>query len=259
MRYFKLGSVLLLVLLFACTRGSMMKAMASPEDEQVAKGYIELLRQNDLERIERDTDPSIRSANIHDTLAKMAGLIPAQDPQSVKVVGSNTLRGPDFYKTNITFEYQFPGQWLLINVAIQKKGGMSTIVGFNVDPIPDSLENINRFTLSGKSTLQYAVLAFAVVVPLFSLYALVLCVRTKIEKRKWLWIVFIIFGIGKFSIDWISGQWGVMPLVFQLFGVGVFAPQFGPWILSVSLPLGAIMFLLRRRRFDQQAYRPEAF
>ena len=37
-------------------------------------------------------------------------------------------------------------------------------------------------------------LAFAILIPVFTLCALVLCIRTKMEKRKWLWIIFIIIG-----------------------------------------------------------------
>ncbi len=175
MRYTNPIVVLLLITLAGCDQASMMKMMTSSEDEQVARGYINLLRQNEIEQIEKDLDPGIRTANIHDTLAKMAALIPSQDPQSVKVVGAYTFRNLDLYQSNITFEYQFPNRWLLANIAIQKKGGVSTIIGFNVYPIPDSLENLNRFTLSGKTALQYVVLVLAVLVPLFILCPLLSC------------------------------------------------------------------------------------
>jgi hypothetical protein len=97
---------------------------------------------------------------------------------------------------------------LLANVATEKKEGGMTIIGFNITPSSDSLENINRFTLNCKSPLQYFTLLFAVVIPLSILYSLVKCAGTKIEKRKWLWIAFILFGIGQFALNWTTGQWG---------------------------------------------------
>ena len=255
-RYANLIALLLLITLAGCDQASMMKMMTPSEDEQAARGYINLLRQDKIEQIEKDLDPSIKTANIHDTLAKMAALIPSQDPQSIKVVGAYVSRSIDLYQSNISFEYQFPNLWLLANVAIQKKGGVSTIIGFNVYRIPDSLENLNRFTLSGKGILQYLVLALAVLVPLFSIYVLILCIRTKIEKRKWLWILFIILGVGKFAINWTTGQWNVMPVAVQLFGVGAFSPPYGAWTLSVSLPLGAILFLIRKGKPSEIASQP---
>ncbi|GGY18972.1 hypothetical protein GCM10008098_08910 [Rhodanobacter panaciterrae] len=253
MRYFIFVVVLLLGAIAGCDQSSLLKAMTPSGDEQTAKSYIDLLREHKFEQIEQAIDPEIKVPNLHDALVEMAGLIPAQDPTSVKVVGANTFKGPDIYKSNITFEYQFSDKWLLANVAIQKKGGVSTIIGFNVNRLSDSLENLNKFKLAGKSLLQYAVLAGTILIPLFSLYALVLCARARIPKRKWLWIVFILFGIGKFAVNWTTGQWGFMPLSFQLFGAGAFAPLYGAWTLSISLPLGAIWFLMRRKSFSQAA------
>ena len=249
MRYFIFVAVLLLGLIAGCDQSRQLKAMTPSRDEQTAKSYIDLLREHKFEQIEQDIDPGIKAPNLHDTLVEMAELIPARDPTSVKVVGANTFKSPDVYKSNITFEYQFSDKWLLANVAIQKKDGVSTIIGFNVNRLSDSLENLNKFELAGKSMLQYVVLAGTILIPLFSLYALVLCARTRIAKRKWLWIVFILFGIGRFAVNWTTGQWGFMPLYFQLFGAGAFAPLYGAWTLSISLPLGAIWFLVRRKSF----------
>jgi hypothetical protein len=225
-----------------------MKKMTSPEDEAAAKHYIELLRQNKFEQIENDLDPSIRPPDIRDTLAKMAGMIPAQTPKSLKIVGSHIMHTPHSRTANITFEYQFPGKWLLINVATQKKNGVLTIVGFNVNPMPDSLEHINRFTLTGKGVIHYVALLLIIFAPLLTLYALVLCIKARLAKKKWLWIIFIVLGIGKFGVNWTTGQWFVTPLAVQFFSAGAFAPAYGPWTLSVSLPLGAIIFLILRRR-----------
>jgi hypothetical protein len=202
-------SLLLLIILPGCTPAdpaSQIKRLTPPKDQTIATNYIALLRQNKFEQIEKDLDPSIKSALTQDTLVKMAEAIPPQDPVSVKVIGAQQARGPDLYKINLSFEYQFPSKWLLINVATQKKGGVSTIIGFNVYPLSDSLENINRFTLTGKNLLQYATLAFAILIPLFILSVLVLCIRTKMTKRKWLWIIFILLGIGRLTVNWTTGQ-----------------------------------------------------
>ena len=246
--------VSLLIIFTGCNQDSLKKSLikkfASPEDEAIATNYIALLQQNKLERIENDLDASIKTADIHDTLAKMSAMIPPQDPVSVKVVGAwqNTNIKPDFHTINLTFEYQFPSKWLLINVATKKKDGVSTIIGFNVYPLSDSLENLNKFTLAGKNFLQYATLALAFLIPLLTLYALVLCILTKVEKRKWLWIIFILIGVGKLTVNWATGQWNFAPLSFQLFGAGSFAPPYGAWLISISLPLGAIMFLFQRKK-----------
>jgi hypothetical protein len=244
-------SILLLLILPGCTPAdpaSQIRRFTPPEDEAMATNYIALLRQNKFERIQNDLDPSIKSALTQDLLVKMAKAIPPEDPVSVKVIGAQQARGSDLYKINLSFEYQFPSEWLLVNVATQKKGGVSTIIGFNVYPLSDSLENINRLTLAGKPPLQYVMLAFASLISLFIFYVLVLCILTKMTKRKWLWIIFILFGIGRLTINWTTGQWQIAPLYFLFFGSGAFAPPYGAWLISISFPLGAILFWFRRKK-----------
>jgi hypothetical protein len=249
-RFIYLFCVSALIILSGCgDPESMIKKFTPPEDETVATNYIAMLRQNQFEPIKKDLDPSLKSVLTQDMLVKMAAAIPAQDPISVKVIGAQQVRNSDLYRINLSFEYQFPSKWVLINVATQKKDGVSTIIGFNIYPLTDSFENLNRFTLAGKNLLQYVTLAFAILIPVFTLFALVLCIRTKMEKRKWLWIIFILIGIGKFTVNWTTGQWNISPLSFQLLGAGSFAPPFGAWLISISLPLGAILFLLRRKKF----------
>lgn len=129
---------------------------------------------------------------------------------------------------------------------------LSTITGFNVTGLSDALENLNRFTLSGNSALQ-AVLEWAILATLLGLYALVLCVRATIPKRKWLWTVSILFGVGRLAVNWTTGQCGVMPLSMQLFSAGASAPPYGAWTLSIPLLLGAMLFHLRRKHFSRAA------
>lgn len=256
MRKTMIVAVLLAAVPAGCGRADLMKALAPSADQQAAKGYIDLLRQHKFDQIEQDIDPGLKTAGLHDTLVKMAAALPPQNPVSVKVVGANTFRGSGVTKDDITFEYQFPDRWLLASVAIEKTGGVSTIIGIHVNLLPDSLEHLNRFSLRGKGLLQYAVLALAALAAIVSLYALVLCARTRMTKRKWLWILFILFGVGKLSVNWTTGQWGITPLSVQLFSAAAFSPLYGPWILSVSFPLGAVWFLLRRKQLAASCVPP---
>lgn len=133
----------------------------------------------------------------------------------------------------------------------QEKNGFKTIVGMNILPQPASLEEQNRFTLSGKEAIQYIVLGFGVGSVLLSLYSLIVCIRTKLPRRKWPWILFIIFGFGQLVVNWTTGEWGIVPIAVQLFSFSASAPLYGPWTISTSMPLGAILFLLYRARLTR--------
>lgn len=89
-------------------------------------------------------------------------------------------------------------------------------------------------------------LALAICFPLLTLVSLVMCVRTKFKGRKWPWVLFILFGFGKLTIDWTTGAWSFQPISVQLFSAGMYSPGFGPWMLEIAFPLGALCFLARR-------------
>jgi hypothetical protein len=236
-----------LLMLAGCSQEELLQKFSTPEDQAVAKGYIDHLRARNFQEIEKAIDPSIRTPDLRDTLTKMAGLIPAGEPNSIKLVGAQRHTAPAATLVNTTFEYNFGDKWFLANVAIQDKNGTKTIVGLNVNPLRQSVESLNRFALSGKTGTQYLVLGAAVTVVLVSLYALILCVRTKPLRRKWLWMLFILFGFGKIAVNWTTGEWEIALLAVQLLSASALAPLFGPWTIAVSIPVGALVFLYYRR------------
>jgi hypothetical protein len=244
----RFAAVLLSLLAVAgCSQDALLQKFASAEDQATAKKYVNYLRAGQFAEIEAVADPRIRSPELRDTLERMAGLIPDGEPQSTRLVGAETMHGPDGTTKNLTFEYNFGDQWLLLNVATQQKANELTIVGLNVYPQARSLEEQNRFALAGKTPAQYLVLALAIFFPLVTIYALILCARMKMTGRKWLWILFILLGVSKVAVNWTTGEWQVTPLAVQLLSASAFSSGYGPWVLAVSFPLGAIVFLFRRR------------
>ena len=246
MRFKYLVAIALCVPLVGCDQATVMKKFTPPEEESIARGYVELLQQGKFDQIERDLDSSIVDPNVRSTLSKMAASFPAESPQSVKVVGAHIHRDQQSSKANITFEYQFPGKWLLVGVTTQNSGGVRTLVGFNVTPIADSLENLNNFTLVGKSALQYFVLLCDVGSFLFTLYVFVLCMRSKDMKPKWFWLIVVLVGVAKVAVNWGTGEWTYQLLAFQIPCFSITRPPYGPWTVAAYVPLGAIVFLHRR-------------
>lgn len=235
------------LLLGGCNEAALMKRWTPPEAEAVAREYVDLLRQGKFDQIEHDLDPSLVDSSVQDTLATMAAYFPDENPTSVKVVGVNVNRSAESSTTNIMLEYQFKDQWILVSFATQMTGDARTIVGFHVNPLSDSLENLNRFTLVGKSPQQYWVLVFGVCSMVFSIYVFLVCIRTKDVKLKWLWMPFILCGIGKAVVNWTTGQWDITPLSVQIPCLMATAPLYGPWTVATALPLGAILFWARHR------------
>jgi hypothetical protein len=246
-------TLLALLLFTACDQPDVLQKFATTEEQALAKSYIDHLRTRDFDSIEKAADPSIRSPALRETLAKMASMVPNEPPISVKLVGAHSFHGADLRTLNTTFEYEYGGKWLVANVVTQEKDGVKTIVGFNVYPRGESLEAENRFTLPGKDPIQYMVLAGAIAAALLTIYSLVVCVRTRVPGRKWPWVLFILVGFGKLAVNWTTGEWSVAPLSVQLLSASAFAPLYGPWTIAVSVPLGAVLFLIIHRRRSHSA------
>ena len=242
-----LSGFLVLVAVAGCSQKDLLQKFSSPEDQAAAKSYIDFLRAHNFDKIEEALDLSIRTPDIRGTLTQMAELIPNQKPVSIKLVGAQTYVSSDAKTVNTTFEYNFGNKWLLANVAIRNRHGTKTIVGFNVNPIAQSLESQNRFTLADKSPIHYTVLVAAIAAVLITLYSLIVCARTKLPRRKWFWIFFILFGFGKVAVNWTTGKLALAPLSLQLFSASAFASPYGPWSIAVSFPLGAIAFIFYKR------------
>jgi hypothetical protein len=240
------------LVLVGCSQDDLLQKFSSPGDQAIAKGYIDHLRAGRFEEIEKAADPGIRNPNFRAWLTRMAELVPVREPASVKVVGAQRFHASGTTTVNTTFEYDFGDKWLLANVAIQETNGTKTILALNVKPLPQSLQSLNKFTLVGKGVGQYAVLVAAIAAVLITVYALIICARTTLPRRKWLWIVFILLGFGKIAVDWTTGEWDIAPLAVQLLSASAFAPPYGAWTIAVSVPVGALMFLIRRKRLVSQ-------
>lgn len=243
-RFLPLFYIVLLAALAGCDEERLVKFITPPEDEATAKKYIELLRQDRFDELRKVSDPEINAKLDHDTFEQLRAAIPEGDPVSVKVVGCYRGFESGYHYVDINFEYQFAEKPVLIDVDLRKDAGVPAIIGLHVQPLEGSLEAANRFTLSDKGAAQYVMLALACAVPLFTITALAACCADKTRKRKWLWIIFIIFGVGKLTVNWTTGQLYLTPLAIQLFGFAAVAAPYSPWMISVSLPLGAIVFLV---------------
>ena len=232
----------------------MLEKLTPKEEVALAKQMIAQVAAHDYAALEPQLDVSLQSPDLHDKLEEVAKLIPAGEPKNIKTVGAVTTSMRSVTRYDLTFEYQYEHDWLIVNTLLERRDGKIKLAGMHFMPRKQSLAAENAFTLAGKSIWHYVVLALAVAIPLFMIYALVMCIRTKIPKRKWLWLIFIAVGLMRFQLNWTTGAWGIQPLAFQVLGSGFYKTgAVAPYIFSLSFPLGAVVFLLKRKSFKRQA------
>lgn len=232
--------------LAGCSDAALVEKYAPAKEVATARTYAEMLRQGKVEAIRRDLDPKLASSVKPGTLEELSGYIPNEEPRSVKTVNARVHRNDQVTDADVTFEYEFPAQWLIVTVSIEEKDGSTKIAGLRVMPLGDSLERLNRFALAGKTPVQYFTLLFVVSTLAFVLYTFVMCLRSNEMRPKWLWLVIILVGVGKFAVNWQTGNWECQLLSFQIPCILASRVPYGPWIIGAYLPVGAFAYYHRR-------------
>ena len=251
---FRLVVVFCVVFLAGCKRDALMHKYAPPQAQEEAERYFNQLRDHQMDQLEGELDTSLGTPEeIRETLAKMVEVFPQGAPKSVKLVGYNRVEVADVETNSMSLEYEFPQKWLIADVTTQKRDGFTTITGFHLNQVGAPLEVVNRFTLRGKGVAHYALLLLWVGAILLQLFAFYECIRTEMKELKWFWLLFIAFGVGRVTMNWTTSETSFRLLNVQIPASMAWAAFYGPGILSVSLPVGAIVFLAKRRRLAASA------
>ena len=239
-------------LLAGCDQKALVEKFVPKDDDAMARRFLEMVRTGDYAAATQMLDAALQGGKAEEGLRSLNTVLAHGKQLSVEVIGCNSVSslGDGTKRTDLTYQIRFADAWAVGYVNIQHySGGNTTILASRFQWVPDSLENINRFTFSGKSVAHYLVFAICIAMPLFIIFTLVVCIRTPVRRRKWLWVIFILLGFGKFQFAWTSGQFGVQPLSFLFLGASVFRPSlYASWVFSFAVPLGAIIFLGTRRK-----------
>ena len=237
--------------ILGCGEKVSLDQVSTPEDQAVARGYLEALRQRDFETVEAATDESLRGPGLRESLETLADRFPAGAPRSEQLVGANRVESDGGTTVVSTFELGFERGWVVAAASVRERDGARTLVGLQVEPAEQSLAELHRFTLAGKGVVHYLVLLAAAGVLGFTLWTFVVYLRTDVPGWKWPWALFILLGIGKFTLSWTTGQLVFDPVAVQILSVGISAKVHGPWLVQFSVPLGAIVFLNQRRLWNR--------
>jgi len=247
-----------LVLLQACNIDKVLEKMVSEEKLSSAKGEIEFILTADYQSVEDKLTEDIKGQLNPNVLNEFRALVPKEAPLSVSLVGyhQNNFRSAEISRTveNYSFQYEFSNnRWAVMSLNLQSESGSKTLIGgFHFTPVKGDLKELNKFSFAGQPLQNYIAVIFAALVPVFIIISLFMCYKTPIPKRKWLWYVFIALGFCVFNLNWTTGQWGIQFLAVQLLGSGFLrASMYAPVVIKTSIPLGAIIFHLRRKKWEK--------
>lgn len=248
----------LLLLIAGCDLEEMRNNMIPQDEAEFAKQHLALYQAQDFDQIIGQLNPQIIGDDTRSKLEELSGYFPDGQPIDIQIVGSHTMTSPGTWSANLTFQYQFSESFLIATVALLKRDDQLMINGINLQVLESSLEEINQFNVGGRGGLGYLFLILAVAIPIFIVGSFVECLRTPIPKRKWLWAIFVLMGVGVMRLNWTTGEFAYSMLSWQLLGAGFLKPMYGPLVLSVAAPIGAIVFWARRKEWLEKADESEA-
>lgn len=226
-------------------------------DSAFAQIVIADWRQGDIGSVLTALDPELTSQvpDLWSILHLGHMQFPSGEPASTRLVGFyrhvSALHGSN---TLLTYEYDYGSSLVLASIGFTKKGdGPYAVYHLQMFPDAQAMKQHFAFSLKDKSLVHYIILALAVCLPIVCVGAFVVCLRTPILRRKWLWALGTLVGIGGVQLDWSSGIAYFHPLSFYLFGAAARGIEYTPWMITVSMPVGAILFFVRRQHLKERA------
>ena len=228
---------------------------AASVGDDVARAAIEELAGDHAASAIRLLDPKMLPPDL-DSVAQQVHLLLAKagpKPTISRVQWSyfRSLK-KDWQKEEAVYHIVGPEAAALVFTTAETESGKTLLTRFYCEPSPRNLMDRYPFKLAGVSLIHYLFLVGMLATVGLILGAVTVCVRSAV-RRKLLWLLLILVGFGKLTLYWMPGPFAwamarVEPVSLSLLGVGMVKyPLYDPWALSLSIPVGAVIFLIRHR------------
>ena len=181
-------------------------------------------------------------------------------PLEVTFSNANWTSSGGVRTTNAVYEINGGSSWALVQLTMETSGDQLSITSFYIQPTAGDPQKLNGFSLSNAGIGGWTMLLAMTAAVGVTIAALIRIWRSGMFRRRWLWTIGALVGFTIFRLDWSSGAWGFQPLYVQIFSAGaVKQPIYGPWILSVSIPIVAIIALFKQGydEWDEPGLFPE--
>jgi hypothetical protein len=108
-------------------------------------------------------------------------------------------------------------------------------------------EAAQAFWAPGRTSGQWLFLGLAAATPVFMLWTVVRVLRAPVLGGRLFWALACFAGMGTLWMDWTSGITGLLPYSLRLMGFGLEQgpSPLSPWMVSLTLPIGALAASLR--------------
>ena len=281
--------VFLTLFLFSCSFQEMFDKMIPDDVEKFTAEYIEIVRSGDIEKAlsliygsgESGTPIdqyriSLEDVSFYLNIGEVASteLVKVRFTKFTRFASNDkvphTRYFQEFYITYSPDDRSFPDAvekptlgsdglyHQSFNIVIDQRGDETMAAWVHVQNLIDSpvITSAFLYKIEYRPIWTFLFPLGVLVVPIFILYTAWVAFRT-IKKRRWLWMLFVLFSFGCISIEWTAGAINLNVLSFNLLGAAAFKQaQYSPWVFTVGIPLGAILFRIKKKKFQETAQDP---
>jgi hypothetical protein len=247
------GATLLFV---GCSQKEMLRRMAPTDADARARACLAQLSRGQVDSMDVRLVTSIAGPEARAQLIAVAELLRGTRFDSLEIVGAQVNTNPDARHVNLTYEFLGRSGWVLANVATVDSANSWFIEGFGARPMTQSIEeqaSAAPAVPASKRRLYYGWVLMAACAALFSLGTAVWTATRRGMPRRWWWAFLATLGLGAYQLNASTGEVVMQLLNIQFLSASAMRVEFGPWMVSFSLPLGAVAALLHVRRWRRAA------
>lgn len=225
-----------------------------PSADTVAAQVFDDLRLGRMAAVQARLTPEAKAVVTPAQVEAVRAYAPRGAPLERRAINWSTFidaSGPQ--TATMAYELRYPDEGVLYSLTLKRPNAAAPwgVESFNLNRASNAELARGKLQLTGKPPGQWAFLAMTVLSPVLMLLALVAVLRGPKMKRKWLWAIVALAGIGSAQMNWTTSQWGFQILSIQLIGAGVTKTGFlgfFPWLLKFTVPVGAVAALWRVRK-----------
>ena len=243
------GAAWALTLLIAVAASA---ASPAKNADELARRFIELAQQGDLEATRSFFDPEVLPWMEANALLLLHHAMERLPDAEVQFIHREAL---DSEEEGISERrvYQLRGATdsILLLIRVRSVDAVPMLVHVEWQPAPLDLRERFPFVLDGVPQPFYAALVAAAAISLLTLYALAVCLKER-KGRWWLWGLVIPVSAGETRLLWLQAPFHTSYLQLDALSIRWFGawlekiPVYDPWRLTLWFPLGALAFLCWR-------------
>lgn len=245
----RLALLLIVASVAACSQTQMLDRVSTAQERAVAERAIQGIQRADATDLDGIVDAGLRQ--------ELRSAIPALQQQladngTLKLVDARfeTQFGqPSVRTTELTYSVDSPDEHSAVLVVLRTIGNEKPVViGMHAQQLKEQVGWYSGFGLFGKSVAHYLMLATVAAALIVTVASVIRVWRSGRFKRRWIWTIGCLIGVGQLSIDWATGQLSFNPIFLKLLSASVMKPSlFASWFVAVGLPIVALYVLMARR------------